>query len=281
MPPRERRPPTWTSDYVIEEPIEESTQPWTGRTRSGRHVNPPSRFIADESPSFAASAITPRSGRSRAGARPSAPTNTPDTPGPSIDRWARIVERLRVQYEQLHVAEDSDSGLSSETDDVIAQDSGSNYIPSQGTGSRGSSVASEAPEEPLLAEERQREDMPIGWGAARDVSTHYVGRFDKVCPSCQAVLWPGESRTICCPSNNNAAKVEMLRSIFTQPPPEPLEQLLVFIPGSGTTVCSLSAFGLITMLYLLLPLPFRSQIFACKVLSILKCMEVFIISFLP
>ena len=56
---RKRSPPRWTSDYVIEEPIEESIQPWTGRTRSGRHVNPLSRFIADESPSFAASAITP------------------------------------------------------------------------------------------------------------------------------------------------------------------------------------------------------------------------------
>jgi len=65
MPPRERRPPRWTSDYVTEEPPEEGRQPWTGRTRSGRQVTPPARYASGENPSFAARGITPQSSRPR------------------------------------------------------------------------------------------------------------------------------------------------------------------------------------------------------------------------
>ena len=58
MPPRERRPPRWTADFVTENPMKETVQLRTGSTRSDKRVNSPPWHDLDDSPTSISVAIS-------------------------------------------------------------------------------------------------------------------------------------------------------------------------------------------------------------------------------
>lgn len=232
MPPRQRRPPRWVEDYELEGPSTSApSSSFEGRTRSGRRVAAPNRYHPEEyEPSFAARGLHGPQDRQPDGPRDPVP---PDTGEPrrnrAIQDWVRLVERLRVVYAQINLEDRPPTPETSHGSEEQAT-SLSEYEPSQNTGSRGSSAMSVGHEPNLLQEERGRDDLPIGWGSAADTRQHYIGPFNVICQKCYAVRWPGEDPALCCPPADNERKVRKLSSIFSEPCPAPLHEMLATYP---------------------------------------------------
>eukprot|EP00889_Picochlorum_renovo_P007451 jgi/Picre1/34481/NNA_001949.t1 len=228
MPPRIRRPPQWSQDYdeFGETLPSETSRSGPVQTRHGRRVRPPVRYESDagsdppQPTSQRRNQPTPAEGARRS-ARVRADASDPG------EADSRLLESVRVQYERLWTEASESTTASEEAEEERL--SGSSYHPS-GSASRGSSGSMDALDMALLQEERNREDMPLGWRAGVDVQQHYVGSFNQVCQTCYAVRWRGEDETICCPNTRANDIVTVLQTLFPQAAPEPLHLLLATYP---------------------------------------------------